>query len=70
MYMHVHIIVFEFPSYLDRYQVLSGVPYAIQQVLISDLFYTQQYICVNSSLPIRLTLHSSLELICLFSTSV
>ena len=40
MYMHVHIIVFEFPSYLDRYQVLSGVPYAIQQVLISFLFYT------------------------------
>ena len=40
MYMHVHIIVFEFPSYLDRYRVLSGVPYAIQQVLISFLFYT------------------------------
>ena len=51
---HIHICTFFF---LDSFpiqaiRVLSRVPSAIQQVLISYLFYIQQCVCVNPNLPI------------------
>ena len=37
---HIHISIFEeFFSHVGHSRVLSRVPYALQQVLISDLFY-------------------------------
>ena len=43
-----------FPSHLTHYRSLSTLPCAIQQVLISYQFYTQQCIYVNPNLPIHL----------------
>ena len=50
----------------------SGVPCAIQQVLISYLFYTYWWIYVNPNLPIHTSrpCFPRLVCICLFSTSV
>ena len=53
--IHIHISpFFVFPSHLGHHRSLSTVPCAIQQALISYLFYTQYQQCmyVNPNLPI------------------
>ena len=60
---------FEFLSHSGHHSALSRVSCAIQQILISYLFYTQ-YRCVNPNLPIRPNPCSLLLSIYLFSTSV
>ena len=54
----IYPLFFRFPSHLGHHGALSRVPCSIQQVLISYLFYTQQCMYVNPSLPH--TFHSSL----------
>ena len=58
LYIYIYPLFFGFPSHLGHHRALSRVPCAIQQVLISYLFYTyyQQCIYVNSNLPIHPTL--------------
>ena len=52
----IHISpLFWIPSHLGHHRALSRVPCAIQQVLISYLFYTYQCIYVSPNLPIHLT---------------
>ena len=54
--INIHISpLFGFPSHLIHHRTLSRVPCAIQQVLISYLFYTQyqQSIYVNLSLSVH-----------------
>ena len=57
LYVYVYPLFFGFPSHLGHHRALSRVPCAIQQVLISYLFYTQYQQCryVNPSLPIHPT---------------
>ena len=57
LYVYIHPLFFLFPSHLGHHRALSSVPCAIQQVLISYLFYTQyqQCIYVNPNLPIHPT---------------
>ena len=51
--IHIHIsLFFRFFSHIGHYRVLSRVPCAIQQVLISYLFYIQQCVYVHPNLPI------------------
>ena len=71
LYVYIYPLFFGFPSHLGHHRVLSGVSCAIQQVLISYLFYTQQCMYVSPNLPVHPThppcplgIHS------LFSTSV
>ena len=40
LYVRVHICVYIYPPHLDHHGSLSTVPCAIQEVLISYLFYT------------------------------
>ena len=56
VYIHIHIYIhiyiyrlsfFGFPYHLCHHRALSRVPCALQQVLVSCLFYVQQYIYVN-----------------------
>ena len=54
-YTYTHLLFFGFPSHLGHHRALSRAPCAIQWVLISYLFYTQQCIYVNPSLPIYCT---------------
>ena len=42
---------FRFSSHLSHRRALSRVPHALQQVLTSFLFYTEQCICVSPALP-------------------
>ena len=58
LYVFKYPLFFVFPSNLGHHRALSRVPHAIQQVLISYLFYTQyqQCIYVNPNLPIHPTL--------------
>ena len=55
LYVYIYPFFLGFPSHLGHHRVLSRVPCAIQQVLISYLFYTQcqQCIYVNPKLPIH-----------------
>ena len=47
LYVYTYPLFFGFPSHLGHHRaLLSGVPCAIQQVLISYLFYTQYQQCV------------------------
>ena len=62
---YVHSFL-RFFSHIGHYRVLSRVPCAIQQVLISYLFYIQQCVYVNPNLP---TYPSPLTT-CLFSKFV
>ena len=55
LYVYIYPLFFRFPSHLGHHRALSRVPCAIQQVLISYLFYTQQCIYVNPNLPIHPT---------------
>ena len=71
--IHVHIYIhyfFRFFFHIGHYRVLSRVPCAIQQVVISYLFYIQQCVYVNPSLPINPSPPYPLVTISLFSTSV
>ena len=54
LYIYIYPLSFGFPSHLGHRRALGRVPCAIQQVLISYLFYTQcqQCIYVNPNLPI------------------
>ena len=45
-------LFFRFFSHIGHDRALSRVPCAIQQVLISYLFYIQQHVYVNPNLPI------------------
>ena len=69
LYIYIHPLFFGFPSHLGHHRALSRVPCAIQQVLISYLFYTQyqQCIYVNPNLPIHPTL-VSVVYICQFQS--
>ena len=60
--MYINPLYFGFPSHLDHHRALSRVSSAIQQVLISYLFYTycQWCIYVNPNLIIHSTLLSHL----------
>ena len=55
---------------VGHYRAVSRVPCAIQQVLISQLFYIQQCVYVSPNLPIYLYPPIPLVTISLFSTSV
>ena len=74
LYIHIFTLFFGFPSHLGHQTALSRVPCAIQQVLISYLFYIQyqQCIYVNTNLPIyptptpRLGIHTFVPYVCLF----
>ena len=55
LYVYIYPLFFVFPSHIGHQRTLSRVPYAIQQVLISYLFYTYYCIHVNPNLPIHPT---------------
>ena len=48
--IYIYPLFFRFFSHIGHYRVLSRVPCAIQQVLISYLFYIQQCVYVNPNL--------------------
>ena len=51
-YTYIHsFIFFRFFSHIDHYRALSRVPYAIQLVLISYIFYIQSCVYVSPNLP-------------------
>ena len=54
---YIYPLFLGFPSYVGHHRALGRVPYAVQQVLSSYLFYTQyqQCIYVNLNLPIHPT---------------
>ena len=52
LYIYLSLLFFRFFSHIGHYRVLRRVPYAIQQVLISYLFYIQQCAYVNPNLTI------------------
>ena len=54
-YIYIYPLFFQFSSCLDHHRTFSSVPYSIQQILVSYLFYTQQCIYVCPNLPIHLT---------------
>ena len=64
LYIYIYPLFFRFFSHIGHYRVLSRVMCAIQQVLISYLFYIivyysylfilQQYVYVNPNLPVYL----------------
>ena len=70
LYVYIYPLFFGFPSHLGHHRALSRVPRALQQVLISYLFYTYCCTYVNPKLPIYPSLPSPLVTINLFSTSV
>ena len=49
----LYYLVFGFPSHLGHHRVLSGIPCAVQPVLISYGFYTWWCIYVSPNLPIH-----------------
>ena len=53
LYIYVYPLFFRFFSHIGHHRILSRVPCAIQQVLISCLFYIQQCVYVTPSLPIH-----------------
>ena len=50
--LYIYLLFFRFLSHIGYYKVLSRVPCAIQQVLISYLFYIQWCVHGNPHLPI------------------
>ena len=70
LYRYIYPFFFRFPSHLGHHRALSRIPCAIQQVLVTYLFYIQQCIYFNPSLPIHPTPSVPLVTIRLFSTSV
>ena len=67
-HIYIYPLFQGFPSHLGHHRVLKRVPCAIRQDLIHYLFFTQQCIYVNPSLPIHPT--PSLGLIFLIVASV
>ena len=62
LYIYIYPLFFfflRFFSHICHYRLLSRVPCAIQQVLISYLFYIQQCVYVNPNLPIYPSPHLS-----------
>ena len=57
LYVYIYPFTVGFPSHLGHHRALSRVPWAIQQVLISYLFYTQYQQCIydNPNLPVHPT---------------
>ena len=47
LYIHIYPLFFRFYSHIGHYRVLSRVPCAVQQVLISHLFDIWQCVYVN-----------------------
>ena len=70
LYIYIYPLFFRFFSHLGHYRVLSRVPCAVQQILMSYLFYIQYCVYVNPNLPIYPSPLSPLITISLFSTSV
>ena len=54
--LYIYSLIFRFLSHIGHYRLLSRVPCATQQVLISYLFYIQQFVYVHATL----SLHPSL----------
>ena len=52
LYIHIYPLFFRFFSHIGHYRVLSRVPCAIEQLLISYLLYIQQCVYDNPNLPI------------------
>ena len=50
VYLHTSLLFFGFPSHLSHYRALSRVPRALQQVLISYLFYTHNRVYISISI--------------------
>ena len=50
--MYTHPSLFRLFSHIIYYRILSWFPYAMQQVLVDDVFYIQKCICVNPKLLI------------------
>ena len=50
LYTYIYPLFFGFPSPLGHHRALSRVPCALQQVLISYLFYTQSQQCIYVNL--------------------
>ena len=51
--IYIHVYSFRFFSLIGHYRVLNRVPCSMQQqVFISYLFYTQQCVYINPTLPI------------------
>ena len=46
LYILLYPLLFRFSSHKSHYRVLSRVPSAINQVLISYLYYIDSYICI------------------------
>ena len=70
LYIYIYPLFFRFFSHIGHQTVLSRVPCAMQQVLISYLFYIQQCVYVNPNLPIYPSLPPPLVTISLFSIPV
>ena len=55
-YTHTCIyFCFRFYSHIGHYEVMNTVPLTIKQILISYLFYTQQYVYINPNLSVYTT---------------
>ena len=52
LYIYIYPLFFRFFSHIGHYTVLSRVPCAIHQVLVSYLSYIQQCVYFNPNLPI------------------
>ena len=52
LYIYIYPLFFRFFVHTGHYRVVSRVPCAKQQVLISYLFYIQQCVYLNPNLPI------------------
>ena len=52
LHIYIYPLFFRFFSHIGHYRVLSRVPCAIQQVLVSYLFYVKQCVYVSPDLPI------------------
>ena len=63
--IHIHISIFKrFFSHVGHYRVLSRVPYALPQVRIIYLFYTQEAVCICQSQSLSLSLSPNTFTLC------
>ena len=63
-------LFFQFTSHLGHHRPLSRDPCAIQWVLFSYLFHTEQCVYVNPNLPIHSSVFPPLAIISLFSIPI
>ena len=66
-HVYIYPLFLGFLSHLGQHRAMSRVPCAVQSVLISYLFYTQQCIYVNPNLPMHPSHPSPLPLILNFT---